>query len=179
MRMKYDANQNKLLQPRMELFRLFSEIAIIDQLVRSDAERQLAPDLNMPQFALLSHMIRIREESSLVQLARAMQVTKAAMTNTAGRLAEKNMVAISADPHDKRGKRISVTPAGIRAHQRALELLGQRFDPLLNNVLPAESISQTLATLTVLRTWLDALRLDQLDGSAVHSQSLQNQTQEK
>lgn len=144
----------------MELFRLFTEIAIIDQLVQSDAERLLAPDLNMPQFGVLNHMVRTGQSSSLVQLARAMQVTKAAMTNTVGRLADKGIVSVSPDPHDKRGKRIALTPAGVQAHGRAVGLLVQRFNPVLAIVLPAARVRQARETLAELRQWLDARRND-------------------
>jgi DNA-binding MarR family transcriptional regulator len=144
----------------MELFRLFTEIAIIDQLVQNDAGRLLAPDLNMPQFAVLNHLARTGESCSLVQLARAMQVTKAAMTNTVGRLADKGSVSVSPDPVDKRGKRIELTAAGVQAHARAVALLGQRFDPALASVLPAARVKQARETLAELRQWLDARRND-------------------
>lgn len=144
----------------MELFRLFTEIAIIDQLVQGDAERLLAPELNMPQFAVLNHLVRTGESCSLVQLARAMQVTKAAMTNTVGRLADKGIVSVSPDSQDKRGKRIGLTPAGVQAHRRAVGLLGQRFDPVLATVLSAAKVKQARETLAELRQWLDARRND-------------------
>ncbi|WP_448206872.1 MarR family winged helix-turn-helix transcriptional regulator [Azospirillum sp. sgz302134] len=141
----------------MELFRIFTEIAIIDQLMQNEAERLLAPDLNMSQFAVLKHLVRNGDGVPLVSIAQAMQVTKGAMTNTIGRLAEKGLVAVEPDPLDKRGKRVVLTATGLDAHRRALTLLGDRFDPI-KAAIPSPTLTQARETLTTIRCWLDANR---------------------
>ncbi|MBL8412970.1 MAG: hypothetical protein JNM42_00850, partial [Propionivibrio sp.] len=55
-------------------FQVLNEIGIIDQLAQSSAGRLLAPELNMSQFVVLNHFVRLGGEQSLVQLASAIQV---------------------------------------------------------------------------------------------------------
>lgn len=143
--------------PHMDLFRIFTEIAIIDQLLQNQVERLLAPDLNLPQFSVLNHMLRCGDGQSPLQLAQAMQVTKGSMTNTIARLAEKGLVTVEPDAFDRRGKRVGVTEAGLKAHRHAIGLLGSRMDAIRDVASPGE-LEQTGKTLTLLRQWLDAHR---------------------
>jgi DNA-binding MarR family transcriptional regulator len=147
----------KLADPTMGLFRLFTEIGIIDQLLQNQIERLLSPDLNLAQFALLNHMSRSGEDASLVQLAGAMQVTKAAMTNTVRRLAGNDLVSVVPDKEDGRGKRVSLTRAGVKAHQRAIGLLSDSMQGVQSLVEP-QDLETTLRCLAGVRRWLDANR---------------------
>jgi DNA-binding MarR family transcriptional regulator len=76
--------------------------------------------LTLPQFVVLNHFVRLGGEHSPVDLARAMQVTKATMTSTLQRLAAKRLVAIKPDPFDGRGKRVSLTAKGRSARDEAV-----------------------------------------------------------
>ena len=102
-------------------FQVLNEVGILSQLSANRAARLLAPGLNLSQFSLLNHLSRLGGERSLVQLASAMQVTKAAMTNTVTRLQAKGLLAVQPDPQDGRGKRVSLTPAGLAARQQAVQ----------------------------------------------------------
>lgn len=138
-------------------FQLLNEIGIIGQLSSTQAARLLAPALNLSQFSLLNHFTRLGGERSLVQLAAAMQVTKAAMTNTVSRLQAKGLLAVQPDPLDGRGKRVSLTPAGRAARQQAVRQLGQSL-AAMGQVLSAEELAAALAALRKLRIWFDANR---------------------
>ena len=147
----------QLADPNMGLFQLFTEIGIIDQLLQNQVERLLAPQLNLAQFALLNHMSRSGEDASLVQLAAAMQVTKPAMTNTVRRLAGNDLVSVVPDEHDQRGKRVSLTHTGVKAHQRAIRLLSEHLQ-VIQNLMEPQDLTTTLQCLGVVRRWLDTNR---------------------
>src|ERR1019366_5355355 len=96
--------------------RLFTEIGIISQLVRTTLERALPEGLSYAQFGVLTHFARRGGEESPVQLPRAFQVTGGATTNP---LHPGEKRALSPPPgggDDGRRKRVSITPAGLAAH---------------------------------------------------------------
>ena len=138
-------------------FQILNEIGIIAQLSQNRAGKILAPTLNMSQFAVLSHFSRLGGERSLVQLADNMQVTKAAMTNTVGRLRNKGLLDVQPDPSDGRGKRVTLTPAGRQARDRAVAALGQAMAPLRQD-FPSDEVAALLPGLRRLRVWFDANR---------------------
>ena len=138
-------------------FQLLNEIGIIGQLSGHLATRLLAPGLNLSQFTLLNHFARLGGERSLVQLAGAMQVTKAAMTNTVGRLQDKGLLQVRADPADGRGKLVSLTPAGLAARQAAVARLGLGLSDLQGLASDA-ALRDALGVLRLLRVWFDQHR---------------------
>jgi DNA-binding MarR family transcriptional regulator len=139
------------------VFQLLNEVGIVSQLSGNRAGRLLAPGLNLSQFALLNHFARLGGERSLVQLAGAMQVTKAAMTNTVARLQAKGLLQVRADPADGRGKLVSLTDAGLAARQAAVRQLGQGLAPL-DAVADAGQLQQAVVVLRLLRQWFDQNR---------------------
>lgn len=143
--------------PEPLTLQMFNEVGIINQLAQARATKLLAPGLNMPQFMLLNHFSRLDAERSLVRLADAMQVTKAAMTNTVTRMLDKGLLAVRPDPADGRGKLVSLTPAGAAALAAAIAQLGQTMVEL-GQVLSDDEMNQLLAPLRRLRAWLDQNR---------------------
>jgi DNA-binding MarR family transcriptional regulator len=138
-------------------FRLFNEIGIIEQLARTRFERVMPHDLTLAQFGVLNHFARLGGERSLVRLASAFQVTKAAMTNIVGKLAAKRFVKVVPDPEDGRGKKVSLTEKGLAARNAAIAALGPALREL-SGALPRAEIEAALPTLTRLRQWLDTHR---------------------
>jgi DNA-binding MarR family transcriptional regulator len=138
-------------------FQLLNEVGILSQLSANRAARLLAPGLNLSQFSLLNHFSRLGGERSLVQLASAMQVTKAAMTNTVTRLQAKGLLAVQPDPQDGRGKLVSLTPAGLAARQQAVRQLGQGLAEMAS-AISTQDLADALAALRKLRVWFDANR---------------------
>jgi DNA-binding MarR family transcriptional regulator len=135
-------------------FQVLNEVGILSQLSSNLAARLLAPGLNLSQFILLNHFSRLGGDHSLVQLAGAMQVTKAAMTNTVARLQAKGLLSVQPDPLDGRGKRVSLTPAGLAARQQAVQQLGQGLAAMGSAVSP-QDLTAALVALRKLRVWFD------------------------
>lgn len=138
-------------------FQVLNEIGIIDQLSKNRATQLLAPDLNMSQFIVLNHFARLGGEASLVELARRIQVTKGAMTNTVGRLRDKGLLAVSPDPTDGRARLVSLTAAGRLARDRAVKRLVEGLAGL-DVVLSEKELSNALVVLRKLREWFDQRR---------------------
>ena len=138
-------------------FQVLNEIGIIDQLAQNRAARALGPDLNLSQFVVLNHFTRLGGPRSLVQLAGAMQVTKAAMTNTVTRLAAKGLVRVQPDPADGRGKLVSLTDAGASARAQALADLSAGLADLVRDFAPGD-LGAALPFLRRLRIWFDTHR---------------------
>ena len=138
-------------------FQVLNEVGIISQLSSNLATRLLAPELNLSQFTLLNHFTRLGGERSLVQLAGAMQVTKAAMTNTVARLHAKGLLDVQPDPLDGRGKRVSLTPAGLAARQQAVQRLGRAMAGM-GQAVSDDELSAALQALRQLRVWFDSHR---------------------
>ena len=139
------------------LFQLLNEAGILAQLSQNSASRLLAPELNMSQFIVLNHFVLVGEESSLSRLARSMEVTKGAMTNTIVRLDRKGYVEVRPDPADGRGKIAKLTPTGRAARHRAVALLGQALAPLAATMTDAE-LKSALQALRKARIWFDQNR---------------------
>jgi DNA-binding MarR family transcriptional regulator len=138
-------------------FQLLNEVGIIDQLAQHRAGRLLAPELNMPQFIVLNHLVRRGSDAAQVELADAMQVTKGAMSNTVARLFEKGCITVQADPNDGRGKRIGLSAEGRRARDHAVTRLARGLVGVAE-LLSAQELDRTLATLRKLRVWFDGQR---------------------
>ena len=138
-------------------FQLMNEIGIIGQLASRLFERVMPPDLTLPQFGVLNHFVRLDRPSTAIRLASAFQVTKGAMANTLGHLERKGYVAIAPHPRDGRAKRVTITPAGRAARERAVAALGPSIAGLAEAVSPRD-VEAALPTLARIRAHLDAER---------------------
>ncbi|MEG3619431.1 MarR family transcriptional regulator [Magnetovibrio sp. PR-2] len=140
-----------------DIFRLLTEVGIIEQLARNQLERNLPDDLRMSQFAVLNHLVRLGGEWSPLRLATAFQLTKGAMTNTVQKLEARGFVKVGQDPNDGRGKLVSITEEGHAMRS----LCVQRLAPLiaeLSSVVPQSELKSTLPTLEKIRKHLDTNR---------------------
>lgn len=139
------------------LFRLFNEIAIVEQLARSRLEQVLPGELRAPHFAVLNHLVRLGDDRAPARIARAFQVTKGTMTNTLQRLEAQGLVTLHADPEDGRGKRVRLTPEGRRARDAAVAAV----QPLLadvGTVVSADELTAAVDLLGRIRSLLDRAR---------------------
>lgn len=143
--------------PIEELFDFFTEIGIIAQLNETAVERQLPPEMTLPQFVLLHHLCRVGGGWTPARLADALQVTRGAITNTLKHLAGKHWVAIRPDEQDGRSKLVSITEAGIAARNGALQRLVPEVSELAGE-LPLGEISAMLPALKAIRKLLDERR---------------------
>ncbi|MEO0683423.1 MAG: MarR family transcriptional regulator [Pseudomonadota bacterium] len=149
--------------PGAALFALFNEIGIIEQLSRNRFQRVMPDGMQISHFSVLNHFVRVREEASPVQLARAFQVSKPSMTNTLQRLEAAGYVAIRPDPRDGRAKRVTITPAGRAARDAAIAALIPQMGWLAERI-PPERLLSILPVLQELRALLDAARDGDPDG---------------
>ncbi|HEY5632651.1 MAG TPA: MarR family transcriptional regulator [Burkholderiaceae bacterium] len=139
------------------LFRLFNEIGIIDQLARNRFERVMPQAMSVAQFSVLNHFVRLGGERSLADLARSFQVSRAAMTKLARKLEESGLVRVRDNPGDGRGKLVSISARGARAHQEAVAALAPTFSELAR-AFSTDEINRLLPTLEKVRVWLDTHR---------------------
>ncbi|AFP32709.1 MAG: DNA-binding MarR family transcriptional regulator [Marinobacter psychrophilus] len=136
------------------MFQFFTEIGIIEQLIRAKLERALPDGIKISQFSVLHHLIRLQGKWSPARLANAFQVTKAAMTNTLQRLESRGLIKIEADPSDGRGKLVSLSLAGRKMHEKCVKNVG----PLLINIeqeFDGQKFLIALPFLEELRSYLD------------------------
>lgn len=139
------------------LFRVFNEIGIIEQLSRNAFERVMPHGLKLSQFTVLNHFVRLGGARSPVELARAFQVSKGAMTNTLQKLEAKGFVVVNADPKDGRSKSVTISPAGRDAREQAVRALQPQLNDLEKRVNMTE-VKGLLPALTRLREVLDRAR---------------------
>ena len=133
---------------------VFSEITMADQLARAQLARHLPGGMEVSHFTVLNHFARLGGEKTPAQLARIFHVTKAAMTNTLGKLSEAGYVHIRPDWDDARKKRVSLSPAGQAARDAAAEAIAPVFENVVRE-LGAERIKTILPILRELRAALD------------------------
>jgi DNA-binding MarR family transcriptional regulator len=139
------------------IFRFFNEIGIIAQLSGHLLESILPHELKMAHFSVLNHLARLGGAPTPVELARAMQVTKGAMTNTVGRLERRGYVSVTPDPHDGRAKRVQITDAGLSVRNEAIAAIMPVVMDLAKNVSAPDMI-ETLPLLEKVRGYLDINR---------------------
>jgi len=144
--------------PQPDLTDFFTDIAIIDQLVRTLRERRLPPGLSMAGFGLINHMVRTGQETaSPAALARALQVTRGAVTGVLHKLTAEGFVTLEPDPTDGRGKKVRITPAGMAAREAALASvapLAARFEVEMD----VEAIRRIHPVIREVRDYLDRNR---------------------
>ncbi len=139
------------------VFRLLTEVGIIEQLARNELERNLPDGLKMSQFGVLNHLARLGGDWSPNRLANAFQVTKGAMTNTIQRLERRGLVKVASDPEDGRGKLVSLTEQGRALRMRCVESVAPLIAELAAE-LSAGELRTALPVLEKVRRYLDRHR---------------------
>jgi len=132
---------------------LFAEIATIDQLMRARLAKALPKGMELSHFAVLNYLASSRSERSPAQLARAFHVTKAAMTNTLGKLEHAGHIHVRPDWDDARRKMVVISPAGLGARDHALASVSPVFAEAIEELGP-ETVRAALPTLRRLRSTL-------------------------
>jgi DNA-binding MarR family transcriptional regulator len=138
-------------------FRIMNEIGIIDQLGTTLFERAMPYDLTLPQFVVLNHLIRMGTNRSPVELASAIQVTKATMTSTLQRLESKGFISSAPDLQDGRSKRITITQSGREARDQCIKAIESDLVAMEAEIGVAQ-MQAALPFLIALRTFLDRRR---------------------
>jgi DNA-binding MarR family transcriptional regulator len=138
-------------------FRIMNEIGIIDQLGTTLFERSMPHGLTLPQFVVLNHFVRLGVARTPLELADAIQVTKATMTSTLQRLDAKGFITSTPDPKDGRSKRIAMTASGRAARDESIKAIAHHLTDM-EQALGRENIEAALPLLAKLRSFLDERR---------------------
>ena len=144
-------------RPPGELFAVFNEIAIIEQLARALFEARLPPGITAPHFAVVSHLVRVADGRTPLQLARAFQVPKTSMTNTLAGLERRGLIEMRPNPEDGRSKRVWLTDRGRAFRDEAIGALAPVLSAMAGE-LGAARLSSLVPELARIRVWLDENR---------------------
>ncbi len=140
-----------------QLFRLFNEIGIIEQLGRSLFEARLPDGVLVSHFSVLNNLMRVADGRTPLQLAQAFQVPKTTMTHTLAGLEKRGWVEMRPNPDDKRSKQVWTTPEGRAFRDEAIRALTPDLEKV-GAVVPPDTLDRLIADLTDLRVWMDANR---------------------
>ncbi len=132
---------------------LFAELSTTEQLIRQRVSRALPRGMEISQFSVLNHLHSAGTERTPAQLARLFNVTKGAMTNTVVRLEAAGFVHVRPDWEDGRQKLVSISPAGAKAREAAVEAV----TPELMQIVAGAGEESLRASLPVLRKLRQAL----------------------
>lgn len=138
-------------------FRLFNEIGIIEQLSRTMFEARLPPGFVLPQFAVLNHLVRVRDGQTPLAMARAFQVPKTSMTHSLAVLERAGLIELGRNPQDGRSKLVHITQAGRAFREQAIAALAPDIARIAAAIAP-ERAARLLPDLEALRRFLDADR---------------------
>ena len=139
------------------IFGFFNEIGIVSQLGSALFTRLIPGGLHLSHFIVLNHLVRLGDGRTPVQIANALQVTKATMTHTVTVLTRHGFVEVVPNPDDGRSKLVRLTEAGRAFRDDAIA----RLAPALGFVADSVSVDEIGAVLPVLekvRKLLDAER---------------------
>ncbi|MEM1101380.1 MAG: MarR family winged helix-turn-helix transcriptional regulator [Pseudomonadota bacterium] len=126
---------------------VFSEILVIDQMVRNRVTKALPKGMELSHFSVLNHLARAQGERTPAQLAKTFHVTRGAMTNTLARLEWAGFVHIRPDWEDARRKMVAISPAGRAARDSAMSAIG----PIISEAVGHAGTEEVRRLLPVLR----------------------------
>jgi DNA-binding MarR family transcriptional regulator len=143
--------------PEATLFAFFNEVGILAQLSRALFEARLPESFNLPQFAVLNHLVRVKDGQTPLALARAFQVPKTSMTHSLAVLERHQLVEMRPNARDGRSKCVFLTDAGRSFRQQAIASMGPDMAAIAAEY-PVERLAAVLPVLAELRKVMDAMR---------------------
>lgn len=139
------------------IYTVMTEIGIVAQLSNAALERALPNGFRLSHFTVLHHLSRLGGTWTPARLARAIQVTRGAMTNTVQKLEAKGFIAVQIDHKDARRKLVTLTPAGQIMRDHALMEAAPVFAHLMDEFELSEFI-EAQPFLARLRASMDKAR---------------------
>jgi DNA-binding MarR family transcriptional regulator len=133
---------------------VFSEIGVIEHLIRQSVVRHLPSGMTFAHFELLQHFVRNGDGQTPAELAREMMLSKAALTNILQKMSELGLVVVLADVADGRKKRVRLSRTGLERHAEVLKAMKWKMDLLREGFTDAE-FRQALPFLRNLRVFLE------------------------
>lgn len=144
-------------QAGAQVFGFFNEIGIVSQLASALFSRLIPLGLHLSHFIVLNHLARLGDGRTPLQIANALQVTKATMTHTLTVLGRHGFIAIEPHPSDKRSKLVRLTSEGRAFREDAITKLAPAFQFVTENIA-IEDLLAVLPVLQKVRKLLDAER---------------------
>lgn len=135
-------------------FKVLTEIDMIAHMAANEFEKLLPPGLTQAQFGVLNRLMRLGRAETVGELASAFQVAQPTMSSTVKRLEAKKLVDLAPDPHDRRIRRVKVTPAGAAVRRKAVKRLQPHFKAFAETA-PGVDWQAILPQLTILRAYLE------------------------
>ncbi len=138
---------------RQMLLDLFTEIAILEHLLRLRFEPRHYKDLSAADFGLLNHFCRLKKtESKLSGIAWSFQVEVAHMRATVEGLAARGLVTVDAETDPC----VRITDAGKQAHAETIAEMAPDIAPIMSE-FDLEDLKTTTRTLMEIRRTFDNL----------------------
>lgn len=136
------------------LIAIFSEIIAIDQRIRAELARALPKGMELSHFSVLNHLVTSNQERTPAQIARALHVSRGAMTNTLAKLEARGDIHIRPDWEDARQKYVIISDAGRLQRDMALKAVAPVFEN--TEELDADEMRKLLSMLRELRIGLSS-----------------------
>lgn len=133
----------------------FARVTAIERLAAQRLERALPAGLSAASLAVLNRLAIAAAPLTPQELARALQLSKPAMTHTLQRLERQRLVELRGDPDDGRRKRVTLTAAGAEAQRAALAAVRPKLEEVRAAFVPAD-FEAALPFLERLGAWLAA-----------------------
>lgn len=135
---------------------VFSEIGIIEHLIRLSVVEHLPDGVTYAHFELLMHFHRNGDGQTPAELAQEMMLSKAAMTNALQKMEALGLVVVLADVSDRRKKRVRMSRAGGEAYFQILKDMKWKMEALREGFTEKE-FRQALPFLRNLRAFLEEI----------------------
>jgi DNA-binding MarR family transcriptional regulator len=148
-------------EPRNRLdIQIFDEIGAIAALLRQSISRELPPGMTLMHFELLLHFVREGDGQTPAELARALSLTKGALTSILQRMSDMGHVAVFADVADGRKKRVRVTRNGVQAYMSVVKGL-RSYKQSVRTAFTEQEFREALPFLKALRVFLEEMGPDE------------------
>lgn len=118
-----------------------------DQLARSHISKALPKGMELSHFSVLNLLASVSEHRTPAQLAKSLNLTRGALTNTLSKLEWAGYIHVSPDWDDARRKQIVISPAGQRAREAALSAI----TPIMSQVVDRIGAEKVKSALPVIR----------------------------
>ena len=135
---------------------VFSEIGIIEHLMRHAVSAHLPPGMTYAHFEILQGVARMGDGQTPAELAAMMMMSKAAITNALQKMQALGLVIVLADVKDRREKRVRITKAGSEAYLQIVKDMKSKMEALREGFTENE-FRQALPFLKSLRTFLEEI----------------------
>jgi DNA-binding MarR family transcriptional regulator len=117
---------------------VFSEIGIIEHLIRLSIAEHLPAGMTYAHFELLMHLTRNGDGQTPAELAQGVMMSKGAITNILQKMEALGLVAVLADVSDRRKKRVRMTRAGAERYMQVLKDMKWKMEALREGFTEAE-----------------------------------------